>query len=547
MSPWRARWSSSSCSKNRPPIPGPSAAKKIRVPLKHFLHAIPKDGVRLPQNRKENPFLFHFFWRANCRKRSPESDMRIFVNFVGAGSQRPGHRRAWSWAAIILCMALWPPFLRGQEVPVPAPAPAHNQGLQVRSVSAYGVYYSTTLPGSGGFQATPTTLGADLAVGGSTQVGWTHTGPRASTSFLYSPSYTGRIRYSSWNALNHSLSFNATDRFAPRWELGFSVSGNLSNFEGFLFSPTTYSNVVSASASYADLSAAALGRSFNNTQLNAAMNSAPLVESPGRTLLYGERMFTSSAQSSLRYSYSPRFSVNISGGVVRSQHVGTDQTGVTQTRYLLPTTTSGNAGMGFSYSLSPRTQFGAAVSTSRVMSDLYDGYSTTSTVSLGRTFARRWFLQVHGGVGVMNPVRRAASFTSLPSSGPHPVAGGSLGFRTYSHTLLGSYDRTVSDSYGAGASTTSTSSASWRWSRPGNGWWMSSSFSWQQLGGLARQDMSSWRATAGWGRSLGLHAALLTEYVYLSYSGRVQNILYSRSQNALRVSLVWTPQPLVPR
>jgi len=487
-----------------------------------------------------------YLWRINCREIGTESDMWIFV--LGHRIQRladvaitpcPRHRQAWIGAAVLLVFGLGLPALRAQERGTPAIPP--NGGLQVLSVSAYGVYYSTTLPSTGGFQ--PTNLGSDVGVGGSAQIGLTNSGQHSTFSFVYTPSYTGRIRYSSWDALNHNLSLNATRRLAARWNLGFSVSGDLSNFEGSLFSPTVLSNVASVSANFADLSAAMLGRSSTNAPLVSILNSAPLVESPARTLLYGERMLTSAAHTSLSYSYSRHFSIIFNAGAARSQHLGGSQNDQAQNLYLLPTTTSGNASLGISYSLSSRTQFGATVATSRVVSDLYDGYSTSSTASLGRTLGRRWFLQIHGGVGLMNPVQR----TSVQPTGPHPVAGGSLGFRISSQTFLGSYDRTVSDSYGVGASTTSTSSATWRWNRPGGGWWLEGSFSWQQLQGVASQNLSSWRATASWGRRLGPRAALLTQYVYLNYSGRVENSPYSQSQSAMRVSVVWTRQPALPR
>ena len=472
---------------------------------------------------------------------------------------RSRHRQAWMGAAALLVVGLGLPVraLRAQARDVPVPGiPPPSGGLQVLSVSAYGVYYSSTLPSSGGFQPGLTNLGSDVGVGGSAQIGWTNSGQHSTFSLVYTPSYTGRIRYSSWDALNHNLSLNATRRLAPRWNLGFSVSGDLSNLEGFLFSPTVFSNVASVSANFAELSAAMLGQSSTNTQLGSILNSAPLVESPARTLLYGERMFTSAAHTSLSYSYSRRFSVNFNAGAGRSQHVGESQNSLAlaQSPYLLPTTTSGNASLGFSYSLSPRTQFGATVATSRVASDLYDGYSTSSTASLGRKLGRRWFLQIHGGAGLMNPLRGISGQSNISgqSTGPHPVAGGSLGFRTSSHTFLGSYDRTVSDSYGVGATTSSTSSATWRWSRRGVGWWLEGSFSWQQLQGVAGQgvagqDISSWRATASWGKQLGAHVALITQYVYLNYSGRLETTLYSQSQSAMRVSVVWSSQSAVPR
>ncbi len=276
------------------------------------------------------------------------------------------------------CAAVLPAFslmvlsgrLVAQERVAPAAEPMRlNRGLQVRSVSVYGVYYSTTLPASGGFYTAPTGLGADLALGGSAQIEWLHRARQSTFSFLYTPSYMGRIRYSSWNALNHALAMNAARR-AGRWNLGFSVTADLSNYEGFLFSPTVFGNAAAVSANYRDLSAAMLGRSSTNTQLTSILNGAALVESPARTLLYGERMLTSAARATMGYSYSPRFSVNFGVGGGRSQHVGNNQDGVAQTRYLLPRTTSANASLGISYAMSPRTQFGAEVATSRTASDL---------------------------------------------------------------------------------------------------------------------------------------------------------------------------------
>ena len=424
-----------------------------------------------------------------------------------------------------------------------APAVPPNRGLQLRSVSAYGVYYSTTLPGSGGYQAAPAGLDGDVALGGSAQIEWMHTGQRSTVSLLYTPSYTGRIRYSAWNALNHALAFSATRRIA-KWSVRSSVSADLSNFEGFLFSPTVYGNAASASANFSDLSGAMLGRTSGNIQVSSILNGAPVAESPARTLLYGERMFTSAAQVSLSYSYSPRFTVDFSSGAGRNQHLGDAQTTPATSRYLLPSTTSGTGSVGISYAVSPRTQFGVTAATNRVVSDLYDSYATTTAASLGRTFARRWVVRIHGGVGVTTPVRQK---TAAQSSGAHPVWGGSLGFRTYAHTFLGSYDRTVSDGYGVGATTTSTSNANWRWNRPGNSWWLNASSSWQQLEGISSQNTSSWRAIAGWGRTLGRHFACIAEYAYLDYSGRMGSTVYSRSQSAVRVSMVWLPQPALTR
>ena len=375
-------------------------------------------------------------------------------------------------------------------------------------------------------------------------MGWAKFSPRATFSLIYTPSYTGRVRYSSWNALNHALSLSATRNFAPRWSYNFSANADLSTQEATLFAPTAFGNVASVPASFNDLAAALLSAKFNNPELAAALSSAPTGQSPVRNLLYGTRMLTAVGQASFSYSYSPRLSFTFGGGGSRIQHVADTQAVSAQGGYLLPDTTSGNANLGFSYSLSPLTQLGGTVATSRISSALYETQTTTSLATLGRTFSRRWLLQLHGGVGITNPLRQAAS--SPISTKPRPAFGASLAFKTYSHTLLGSFDRTVSDSYGVGASTSSVSTASWRWQRPARVWWLESSFSWEQLQ-LSGQDTTGWRSSVGVGRSVGAHLAVFTQYAYLDYSGRFQNFLNKLSQSAVRVSLVWTPRSATAR
>src|SRR5262249_41216269 len=113
----------------------------------------------------------------------------------------------------------------------------------------------------------------------------------------------------------------------------------------------------------------------------------------------------------------------------------------------------------------------------------------------------------------------------------------------FSHTLLGSYDYTVSDSYGLGAAATSSAGFTWRWRRPGRVWWLDSNLTWQQLQGNALTNTSGWQTTAGLGRMLGAHVVLLAQYAYLKYSGGLPTSAYHLSESAARVSMVWTPHP----
>jgi hypothetical protein len=436
-------------------------------------------------------------------------------------------------------------LLRAQENVAATVAPPPPQGgFEIRTASVFLDYYSSTLPG--GF-STSTPLLSDVAGGGSAQIGWSRFRERSSISVTYTPSYIGRVRYSTLNSLNHALSLNLSEKIAPRLTVRFSGAADYSSLAEYIFSPSTFSTVASAPSSFDELAAAVLTSKFtNNPQLGSILTSAPLLESPVRNLLYGQRMFTSAVQTSLSYSYSPRLSLTVDAGANRNEHVSGSQPGV-QNAFLLPNTTSGGAGFTISYSLSPRTELSGSASTTRTSSSLYDSYSTTSLVTLGRVLGRRWFAQIHGGVGFTNPVRQGVAGASPPiaySTVPHPSGGGTLGVKTFTTTLLASVDHTVSDAYGLGASSTSTANAGWRWRRPGASWWLESSVGWQQLQGGNLEAMSGWHAMAGFGRVIG-HLMLLTQYAYLEYSGTYQRTSYNPSQNAVRCSLVWTPQASV--
>lgn len=373
---------------------------------------------------------------------------------------------------------------------------------------------------------------------------WSKFTERSSVSLDYTPSYTGYIRNSNLNALNHALSLTARRKLAPRWTLGFSVSGNLSSMEQSIFAPSTQSNVASTPATFQDLASGLLSSKFtNNPQLGTILTSSPLVQSPVANLIYGQRLFTASTQVSLSYSYSPRLSWTFSGGAARTQYMSGSQPLTAGNAYLLANTTSGNASMGFSYSLSPLTQVGGSATVSRVSSAIFDAYTTTSLATLGRTFGMHWVVQLHGGVAVTNPVRQIYSVTPMR---PGPSTGGSLAYKTVSHTFLGSYDRTVSDAYGFGA-TSSSAGAGWHWRHPGNSWWLDASFGWQQLQGGVLENTSGWQTTAGISRVIGANIVFVAQYVHLDYSGGFLATPIHTTQEAVRVSMEWTPHPAAQR
>jgi hypothetical protein len=441
-------------------------------------------------------------------------------------------------AVLLLGWAAGP--LLAQDTVDPAPLP--KSGLQIRSISAYGVYYSKGLPfGIGTIQPGVANAPSDVGAGGNIVIDWTKFTERSTFSLTYSPSYAGQFRYSSLNAFNHALSLNASGALVSHWRYHFAAACDFSNLGEYMFSASALSNAASVPANFEDLAAALLSSKFaNNPQLGVILTGSPLVESPVRALVYGQRMLTASAQAKLSYSFSPRLSVSFSGGGARTQHVSDSQTSGSSNFYLLPTTTSGSAGLEISYSLSPVTQVGGSLTTTRVSSSLQDFYTTSSVGTWGRVLSRRWLIQLYGGLGVADFLGRS----SYAPSKSHPIAGGSLTYKTAAHTFLASYARTTNDTYGLRASTTASADAAWKWGRRGMPWWIESSFGWQQFYGNGVSNISGWRATAGWNRRLAPHFVLLTQYAYLSYGGAFQAAGSRFSQHAARIAITWISKPI---
>jgi hypothetical protein len=446
------------------------------------------------------------------------------------------HRTARVVAALVVIGSIG--LLRAQEASAPTLPKA---GLQVRSVSVNMDYYSNGLSNNNsGVPAYGTNLPADVGVGGNVTLDWARFTERSSFLLSYTPSYTARVRNTSLNSLNHNFFLNTKRKLAPRWTFGFSVRGDYSSLEQSLFSTDTLSNVASTPATFSDLAAGLLASKFtNNPQLGAVLTASPLAESPLRFLVYGTRVFAAAAQTSLSYSFSPRLSMTVSGGASRSQHVSDDQPVAARASFEMPDTTSGSANLILSYSLSPTTQVGGTVNTTLTSSTQQNGYTTNSMATLGKTFRRRWVVQARAGVGVSD---MAVQTSPMHQTRQDPVFGGALAYKTFSHTLLGSFDRTAADSYGLGSSTTSTASASWGFRPRGAAWWIQTRFSFQQLRSDVTSSSTAFQAIESLNRAFGNHLILLVQYAYLNYSRSSQTPSSSFSESAVRVSVVWTPQ-----
>jgi len=413
-------------------------------------------------------------------------------------------------------------------------------GFQLYGISGFAGWESVVSPQGGGYYL-PATAGlhGDEILGAGASAGWSRRSQKSNLSIIYSANYQRQIRYSNLNALSQVLSLNASRHIGAKWDLSFSGTAGDSTYDQMLFSPTLFSSLTAVPATFEDLASAVLAGQYNNNQLASLLTGAPMIDSPSRTLLFGDRVFVSSAGTSLSYAHSQRLTISASATGSYSEHLpnGGGQT-APQYIYLLPHAMEASAGINVSYALTPRTRIGVDVSGSRGFSHIQDSYTSYGTAFVSRKMGQRWFAQVHGGGGFVTYVNTKYAGTR----GTTPVFGGSLGFKTYAHSFIVESDQTLSQGYGAGASDTIMTSGAWHWWRPGHSWGLNSMYTAQRFSGGAFGNLSGWRASAGMTRRLGGHMVLETAYTYASFSSSSPLNPYKSAQSAVRLSVMWTPQ-----
>src|SRR6185503_12658076 len=149
-----------------------------------------------------------------------------------------------------------------------------------------------------------TGLKGDGMFGAGAALGWSRRTKKTNLSMSYNGGYQARIRYSELSALNHFLTLSASRQLGSKWSLGFSAASSISTYDQMLFNPTVFSSLAAYPGTFDDLASAVLTGKYNNDQLASLLTGSPVIESPARTLFYGNRVFTSSASTSLSYAHS---------------------------------------------------------------------------------------------------------------------------------------------------------------------------------------------------------------------------------------------------
>jgi hypothetical protein len=418
-------------------------------------------------------------------------------------------------------------------------------GLHIVGLSVFGGYSTSAYPQAGlNLNAAPGigNLGGDASYGAGGSVGWQRHREKTDISALYSGTYDGMVHYSNLNAYNQSLSISVGIRLTPKWTFSLAASGQDQNLAQYLFQPSASSVLTQVPSTFNDLAAAVAVGQFSNSQVASMLTGAPVLQLPGRSLLAANRILSYAGQANLDYAWSPRLRLHFATFTAAGQNrLGSQLDSSVPANYVMPRSFGANAGVGFTYSLSPRTDVGLNVEGNRTVNHYQSAYLTSAMGSIGRKMGMHWFFHVLGGAS-------HSEFTQLQTIGTPKsnlvVGGASLGFKAQNHTFLASYNRTAADSFGFAVGTITSASGAWTWRRTGSKWGLTADFAQQQTKNTGFADLSGWQATGSITSSLNAHTTLTAQYVYLHDVGTYVGVYNNFSMQSVRLSLGWAPQPV---
>jgi hypothetical protein len=415
------------------------------------------------------------------------------------------------------------------------PLSASRDGIHLYNLSVYGGYFSGGIPFEVSTGNPFLNSGNSAVAGGSANLGWSRTREGSSLSISESLSFMAYPEHVVQP--NTKLTLNWSRKIGRKWSISTAGTAQLVNLQQTYFTANALGAAASLPTTFDGLSAAMLRGTFTDAQLASALTGASASLLPEQAYLYGQQVGSASAMIGLSYAPSGRSSVHVNFMATRTQTLNFE--GSTQnTPGLIPHTTSGNVSVGWGYSLTPRTQIGLDGESTRIFSRVQDGYMSSAGFSIGRTMTEHWFVQGRIGAGMLTYLRQ----TAAPPRNVQYTAGGSMGYKLRSHTLLGSFNRMIGDSYGLGAGSTNAATAGWTWRAPGSSWSVSASYNYQQLNGSALLTNESWRATGGIARALSSHLFITVQYAYFKLPPTFLQANGSLdTQSGVTMSLSWSP------
>jgi hypothetical protein len=417
-----------------------------------------------------------------------------------------------------------------------AGAQTEEQGLKISGVSFSETYFSQGVP-AGITPYNDLFIGSGYSVTAAASIKWSKIREKSFTNIQALPAFSSRFGDLKSKTWNQAVSLRHVRLLAPKWTLSLAASGQVMTLDEALYGESTLTQIATTAITFDDLAGALLRGKSSDPVLSDTANGALQPDHSLEAFLYGRRTANLDARAMLAYNYSPRLTFNaVMGGLfVRHLKDPSDLPG-----FIYPKVNSTSFGIGATYSLSPRTLIG--VSANLVRSQILEvGSVTTNAIagSINRTLSQRWFVQASLGLGSEN----TGGFRHLEN---RYSAG--VGYKTYSHTVLFTYDRGLNDPYAQALASLEHSrslTGTWHWARPGSPWSVNSAIS--QLIAIYRgvPGTNTWLVTESVSRRISRNYSFAVLYT----TGRVgakryiqDGRQYQLDQTGIRTSFIWSPQ-----
>jgi hypothetical protein len=277
---------------------------------------------------------------------------------------------------------------------------------------------------------------------------------------------------------------------------------------------------------------------YTNSQTQLLTSSAPGAFSAANSALLGSHILSYGVQASVTYEHSSRLSFHIGSFAMGGEHRSSSQTPTVNDNYIMPRTLGGDLGVSMNYALSPRTELGLNVSENYVNSRFQQSYGTATTASIGRKMGRSWFVRAYGGGSFIQDIRQAYGTVPMRQA----IWGGSIGFRTRSNMLAGTYTRSGYDLSNSALGKSTIISAAWSWRPYRSNWGLNADLARTETTNTGYTTLSGWHATAGLSRTLGSNFGLLANYSYVNSRGLYLGIANQVIVDGFRVSVTWSPK-----
>lgn len=437
------------------------------------------------------------------------------------------------------------PQSQSSAIPISPLSREHNGWRLYNATTSFG-YSSLALPTNSAVSAfSLERLEGDYDSTASVSLGYNYAGPKSALSLLYAPSYVRRVRYSQLSTFNHSLNLNGSLQLARRWDLSAAFAGTESTLDQLLFSPAILSVATTPLATLEDLIQTTNSGQYTSDQLASILTGSPYVATPARSIFYGTRYLSTSLNSKLSYRYSPRLSVTFTAGATYSKTRNDDHKNLQgQSNFLIPRTTTEQAGISVNYSLSPRTEIGVQANSTLVDSTLARYVVSNTGVFLSRKLSPKVFIRFSGGPGFMNVLKVDPLYSGQIINQAF-TGDASIGYTVRSFSMIGSYGRAIGDGYGFGSQSSDILAGSWQWS-PSRSITVYASGGLQRMFGGVLGDVQNWNSNAGIARSISRQLSVNCAYGYVSRKTHSSNLTdvvqQDLSGSSVRVTLVWTPR-----